>query len=485
MSEEKDIPAGWIIEKLGDVCFTTSGGTPSRKITSYYEGNIPWVKSGELDKGVVTKTEESISEDAVRNSSAKIFPKGTLLIALYGATIGKLGFLGIDAATNQAICGIFKNDIIDLQFLKYYLFNKRNKLIEQGAGGAQPNISQTILKELEIGIPPLSEQHRIVAKIEELFSSLDKGIESLKTAQEQLKVYRQAVLKWAFEGKLTRLNCDSSDLRDEHDFETDTVRNQDNHTYHENQGSDKGELPKGWKWTNFDAVSFKIGDVDHKMPKSVKNGKYPYLSTKDFTDELKLSFNQAKYISEEDFISLSRKIQPKRGDIIFPRYGTIGKNILVETDVDFLVSYSCAVIKPNPEKVLSKYLYFCSLSKLIKDEIKKYTVETTQANVGIASIKRFVLPLPPTLSEQQLIVSEIESRLSVCDKIEESITTSLQQAEALRQSILKKAFQGKLVEQDPNDEPASVLLERIKTEREKNKPVKIVKEKKNKTSKIN
>ena len=111
----------WIVAKLGDIFFTTSGGTPSRRNSNYYAGNIPWVKSGELEKGIIYDTEERITEDAIKNSSAKIFPKGTLLIALYGATIGKLAFLGIEASTNQAICGIFENKNINSRFLYNYL----------------------------------------------------------------------------------------------------------------------------------------------------------------------------------------------------------------------------------------------------------------------------------------------------------------------------------------------------------------------------
>ena len=151
--------------KLGEICETTSGGTPNRKNDAYYGGIIPWVKSGELGKGVIYDTEEKLTEQAVKESSAKIFPKGTLLIALYGATIGKLGFLGVPAATNQAVCGIFENEKIDLQFLSYYLFHKRNDLIAQGTGGAQPNISQTILKNLPIPLPPLATKRAIVSRI--------------------------------------------------------------------------------------------------------------------------------------------------------------------------------------------------------------------------------------------------------------------------------------------------------------------------------
>ncbi len=197
---------GWKIVKLGDVCETTSGGTPSRGNKSYYNGTIPWVKSGELNKGIILDTEEKITEEAIKNSSTKIFPKGTLLIALYGATIGKLAFLGVDAATNQAVCGIYQNKNIDSKFIYNFLFHKKQDLVNQGIGGAQPNISQTILKKLKIPLPPLFIQQAIVSKIEELFSELDNGIANLKTAQQQLKTYRQSVLKWAFEGKLTKMS---------------------------------------------------------------------------------------------------------------------------------------------------------------------------------------------------------------------------------------------------------------------------------------
>ena len=110
---------------------------------------------------------------------------------------------------------------------------------------------------------------------------------------------------------------------------------------------------------------------------------------------------------------------------------------------EFLVSYSCAVVKPNKEKVLSKYVYLYTLSPKVTEEIRKYTVETTQANVGIASIKCFIFPLP-SLKQQQEVVDELESKLTVCDKIAEAISQSLLQAETLKQSILKKAFEGKL-----------------------------------------
>jgi type I restriction enzyme, S subunit len=146
----------WVEVELREVCFTTSGGTPSRRNAEYYNGVIPWVKSGELDKGTIFTTDEKITDEAIKKSSAKLFPKGTLLIALYGATIGKLAVLGVDAATNQAICGIFQSEAVISNYLYKFLLCSRSKLISQGSGGAQPNISQTILKKLRIPLPPPS-----------------------------------------------------------------------------------------------------------------------------------------------------------------------------------------------------------------------------------------------------------------------------------------------------------------------------------------
>lgn len=200
--KEGKLPKGWEIKKLGEVCETTSGGTPNRGNLKYYGGNIPWVKSGELNRGLILDTEEKITEEAIKNSSAKIFPQGTLLIALYGATIGKLAFLGIDAATNQAVCGIFKNENIVSNYLYYFLLFSKPHLVKQGIGGAQPNISQGILKNLEIPLPSLKEQQLIVSELESKLTVCDKIEATISQSLQQAETLRQSILKKAFEGKL-------------------------------------------------------------------------------------------------------------------------------------------------------------------------------------------------------------------------------------------------------------------------------------------
>ncbi|HRE87190.1 MAG TPA: restriction endonuclease subunit S, partial [Accumulibacter sp.] len=177
----------WARSALGEICRTASGGTPSRKRSEYFGGSIPWVKSGELPDGVVSQVEEFITHEGLANSSARIFPAGTLLIALYGATVGKLGILAQAAATNQAVCAIFPPQGLDARFLFWYLLHRRGDLVAQAVGGAQPNISQAILRGLEVPMPSVDDQHSIVAEIEKQFSRLDEAVANLKRVKANLK----------------------------------------------------------------------------------------------------------------------------------------------------------------------------------------------------------------------------------------------------------------------------------------------------------
>ena len=148
----------WPTGKLGDHVPTTSGGTPSRSRPDFFDGQIPWVKSGELASGSVTTCEEAISEEALASSSAKLMPIGTVLLAMYGATVGEVAVLGIEAATNQAVCCISPTESVTGPFLLGLLRTRKSDLVRQAAGGAQPNISQTIVRGLDIPLPPTATQ---------------------------------------------------------------------------------------------------------------------------------------------------------------------------------------------------------------------------------------------------------------------------------------------------------------------------------------
>jgi len=449
----------WVVCKLGDLCKTTSGGTPSRKESKYFQGNIPWVKSGELDKGVITDTEEKITQKAVENSSAKIFPKGTLLIALYGATIGKLAFLGIDAATNQAICGIFKNQKIDSHYLFHFLFFKKPSLVKQSIGGAQPNISQGILRNLELPLPPLPEQQCIVAKIEALFSELDRGIESLKTAQQQLKVYRQAVLKWAFEGKLTEeWRRKNKNHQTAYEFlqkiKRDRKQEYEWRKKNEEKKIDKNflfdfkesETVKGWANATLDNLIYIAGRIGWR---GLKKDEYTlsgpmFLSVHSLNYGKYVDYSRAYHVSEERYLE-SSEIILKEQDILLCKDGAgIGKIGIVKCLSEKATVNSSLLVIRGLEVFVPEFLFYLFSGPKLQSIVRARISGSATPHLFQNDIRKFNLMVPP-IEEQHQIVSEIESRLSVCDKLERTIEDNLQQAKALRQSILKKAFEGRLV----------------------------------------
>lgn len=177
-TEVGEIPQSWEIARIGDPAFaeTQAGGTPSRALPSYFQGEIPWVKSGELEDRQVLTTEEHLTREAIAASAAKLLPKGTLLVAMYGATAGKTGILGVEAATNQAICAIRQvGDSFDPVFLQHWLIHRRVAILSLRHGGAQPNISQTILRAVQVPVPSETEQKEIGAIFGTMSARLEVG----------------------------------------------------------------------------------------------------------------------------------------------------------------------------------------------------------------------------------------------------------------------------------------------------------------------
>jgi type I restriction enzyme S subunit len=203
MSE--DLPNGWLELTLGQTGLWSSGGTPSRQHQEYFaNGAIPWVKSGDLPDGSILKTDECITDLGLQNSSAKLMPSGTISMALYGATIGKLGVMSFPAATNQACVNVIPDTrLVEPQYLFWYLFSERTAFIEKGKGGAQPNISQEIVRAHPFNLAPLAEQRRIVAKLGGIFAKLSTSTHSLSKISKTLPRFRRSILVAAFSGRLT------------------------------------------------------------------------------------------------------------------------------------------------------------------------------------------------------------------------------------------------------------------------------------------
>lgn len=443
MSENQEIPKNWDLVTLGDVGTIVSGGTPSTSVPEYWNGEINWITPADLSgyfNKYISRGAKSISEAGLKKSSAKLMPKGAVLFSSR-APVGYVVIANSELCTNQGFKSIIPNQTIFNVYLFYFLKSAKRKAEDAASGTTFKEISLANFSKLQIPLPPLPEQHRIVAKIEELFSSLDKGIESLKTVQQQLKVYRRAVLKWAFEGKLTNKNIK------------------------------EGELPKGWKWVLITDLVEKNKNALKAGPfgSSLKKQFYVKRGYKIYGQEQVICGNPFYgdyYVNEDKYQELSsNKIRPF--DILISLVGTVGKVlILPENCVAGIINPRLIKVSLDTNVYLPKFFKFYFESSTVKSFYSSKAQGTTMDVLNLSIIKRINFPLCP-ISEQHAIVAEIESRLSVCDKIEESIEQSLKQAESLRQSILKKAFAGKLVPQDPNDEPASKLLERIKMEKEK------------------
>jgi type I restriction enzyme S subunit len=434
-----ELPQDWKWVKLGNFCDVVTGTTPPKSNSSNYGNDIPFFKPPHLWDGIISETEEMLSLEG--SKKARVIPPNTVLVTCIG-NLGRTGLVRRKAAFNQQINAILENENIIGRFIFYQAQSPsfKNQLEKLATGTTVSIVNKSNFETINIPLPPLPTQQAIVAKIEELFSELDKGIENLRTAQQQLKTYRQSVLKWAFEGKLTSLNHDSFDLVDEYDLNTNNQGNPDNHTNHR---SDKSALPKGWKWVKLKEIAKDISDGDHQAPPKSNTG-VPFITISNVNKENnKINFSDTFSVSEEYFKKLKINRKPLKGDVLYTVTGSFGIPILIDFEKDFCFQRHIGLVRPL-ETTNQKWLYYLLQSPDVFNQAKSTATGTAQKTVALNSLRNFEVPYCK-IEEQHQIVQAIESRLSVADKLEESITQSLQQSEALRQSILKKAFEGRLV----------------------------------------
>lgn len=390
-----------------------------------------------------------------------------------------------------------QRNILDPKYLEAFITSQQAQnaidVMKTGISDSGLNLTHSRFAELQIPLAPYLEQQRIVAKIEALFSELDKGIENFKTAREQLKVYRQALLKHAFSGKLTeQWRAENPDKLESAEILLERIQNERQQRYQQQlkeweangrQGSkpkaprtlppltaeelaELSELPKGWGWFRLVDVS----DISGGLTKNQKRDQLPltrpYLRVANvYANRLDLAEIHNIGISESEL----ERVSLEEGDLLIVEgngsIDQIGRVALWSGQIPHCVHQN-HLIKSRPLTVANpKFLLYFLMSELGRKFIVRAASSTSGLHtLSISKVEGLFVP-QCKIDEQVAVVSELESELSKVDELDQTLTLALQQAEALRQSILKKAFSGQLVPQDPNDEPAQKLLERIKAER--------------------
>lgn len=410
MSFYKEIPKHWGIKMLSEVCKVITGTTPPKNDISNYGDEIPFVKPPQLYDKSISNAPEKLSLKGATLS--RLLPINSVLVTCIG-NLGRTAINKIPVAFNQQINALIPSNILDGKFLFYQTqsSNFRKQLEELSSATTVAIVNKRKFETIKIIIPFIEEQLQIVSKIDQLFSELENGKQQLQIALQQLKVYRQSLLKWAFEGKLTNKNVN------------------------------EGELPKGWKKKKLDEITTTLGDGLHGTPKYSENGEYYFINGNNLTDgKIEIKRN-TKRVSFEEFDKYKKPLNERT--IFVSINGTIGYTAFYNNEKIVLGKSACYFnVLDSINKYYIRYYLTCNL---FISYANTNATGSTIKNVGLKTMRELQLPIPPTIDEQQIIVSELENKLTVCDKIEETINQSLQQAETLRQSILKKAFEGKLI----------------------------------------
>jgi len=488
---DHSIPTSWLHIRLGEIGDWGAGATPSRSHSEYYGGNVNWFKSGELNHGVMDyESKEKINELAINNSSLRLNKVGDVLIAMYGATIGKTGLLAVEGATNQAVCACTPFSCITNVYLHLLLKALKDVFINQGEGGAQPNISRVKLRNQIISLPPLEEQKAIVATVNQLFAEVEaleeqtkarvqlkedfvtSALQELATGdtvkewsflQEHFKTFftektavkklRETILQLAVQGKLTKhwrsenpnhesaavlleqIKVEKAQLiknkkikKEKKDVEPIDI---DEMPY---------TLPDSWVWSRMIQLCQYITDGTHQTPTYTEEGRM-FLSAKN-VKPFKFMPEKHKYVSEEDFEGYRRNRMPEINDILLTRVGAgIGEAALIDQDIEFAIYVSVGLLKMFPRMMMPQYIVMW----LNSPEGRQYSSKNTygkgvsQGNLNLSLIRGFAVSIPP-LEEQKAIVEKVNALMGLCDSLEKEIESSTNHVEELMQSCLKEVF---------------------------------------------
>ena len=392
---------GWEYNKIGKLCKTYSGGTPLKNVKEYYQnGNIPWLRSGEVCKKYISETEMFITQKGLENSSAKYYPIDTVVVAMYGATATQVGILKIEATSNQAVCGILPNRKFLPEFLYYFFCYRKEFLASQAQGGAQPNISQVKIKNLEVPVPPLPEQQSIVDYLDSAFAKIDAMKANAEKALNEAKALFQASLKEMLEPK------------------------------------------DGWEEKALLALTSKIG-----------SGATPKGGRKVYIDEgchlirsMNVQYNEFKYedlahITDEAAEQL-KGVEIQENDVLFNITGaSIARCCVVPTDaLPARVNQHVSVLRLKQD-VLPRFLsYILNSPRHQKELLEIGEAGSTRQALTKTDLENHVICYP-NIDSQTKLLNTLDFLKSKVDRLQENYDKISQECDALKQAILRQVFE--------------------------------------------
>ena len=418
-----DVPESWKWVKVGNVGSWSSGATPSRTNPAYYGGSIPWLKTGDLNDGFIQEVPEYITDLALEKTSLRLNPIGSVLMAMYGATIGKLGILEIPVTTNQACCACIPYAGMNNKYLFYYLMSMRQSYIGMAEGGAQPNISKEKIVNSLIPLPPAEEQRRIVAKIEELLPYVD----CYAAAYEKLEQFnakfpedmKKSILQYAIQGKLVEQRPEEGTGKELYQqIQTEKQRLIKKGKIKKEKPLPKitedelpFDIPESWKWCRLSDV-IDVRDGTHDSPKYVPVG-IPLVTSKNLVNGV-IDYGNVKYITQEDADKINVRSMVDDDDILFAMIGSIGNPVLVKKDREFCIKNMALFKRFANTDISMRYVYWFFFYAQYK--LKKEASGGVQSFISLSRFREYLIPLPP-VAEQNRIVAKLEEILPLCERL--------------------------------------------------------------------
>ncbi len=444
------LPKGWTSIRLGNLGAWKGGGTPSKARADYWEnGTIPWVSPKDMKVAVVRDAEDRITEGAIAGSSTSVIEAGAVLVVVRSGILRHtlpVAVTAVDVALNQDMKALAPSGAASPEYVVWALGRFEPQILHRctRTGTTVQNIAFPMFSDFEIPLPPLAAQRRIVAAIEEHLSRLDAAVAGLERVQAVLPRYRAAVLKAAVEGRL--------------DAESSAVGRRGKRAGGSNEVT-MGEI--GLEGPR----SLIIGPFGSNLKVSdYRNSGVPLVFVRNIR-AASFGGEGTRYVSKSKAHELAgHQVLP--GDVLVTKMGDPPGDACVYPSeaAPAIVTADCIRIRPNLDLVSAQYLVNAIRSEPVRRQILDATRGVAQLKVSLERFRSIRITLPP-LKLQEMIVEELERSESVIEAAGGAVDVALMRAGSLRQSILARAFRGELVPQDPNDEPAEVLLERIRAER--------------------